>query len=347
MAARLALKSLSEVCRRTATSHAAGLDARTIWQREAESGNATKRGKFRRVSDAINRGSSLSEALRTTDDYLPELVYDMVYIGEQTGRVDEVLNRLAQYYDQVLKTRSAFLAGIAWPMIQFVFAVLLIGFVIWIMGVIQSMMGDSGMEIDMLGLGLTGTSGAIKYFAFVGAVTLALFFFVRSLARGTLSAYIMGPLMKLPAVGKWLQFMAMSRMAWALGMSVDSGMAANKCAEVALRSTQNNYFMQHQQTVDASIRRGETFYEAFSRTEAFSQDFLDSVQVGEETGRLGEAMATLSQQYEQQGKVVMQSVAVVGGVMIWGMVAAFIIYFIFQIAFFYFGLLDDVINGNF
>lgn len=343
MAARLALKPLAELCSRTATSHAAGLDARTIWKRESETGGATKRRQFQKVSDAIDRGSTLADALRQTESYLPELMVDMVHVGEQTGRVDESLNRLGRYYDQMRTTRNAFLVGIAWPAIQLVMAILLLGFVIWLMGILDT--GD--MDVDMLGLGLKGTRGAIIYFSIVGGIVAMGAILVRSLAGGTLSAMLMAPLLKLPAIGKWLQLMAMSRMAWALGMAVDSGMSASKCADVALRSTQNSYFTQHRDAIQQHIRRGDSFHSAFAATGVFSQDFLDAVHVGEETGRLDQSMATLSRQYEEQGKVVMRSVAIFGGVLVWVLVAAFIIFFIFRIAFFYFGLLDDVINGNF
>ena len=343
MAAKLGLKPLADVCRRAATSHAAGLDARTIWKRESESGSPTKRRQFLKISEAIYGGETLADALRSTDGYLPELMCDMVHVGEQSGRVEESLNRLAEYYDQIRVTRNTFLAGIAWPVLQLVVAVILLGVVIWIMGFIQS----EDMDLDMLGLGLTGTRGATIYFAIVGAIAVVGMWLARSIARGQLSAFLMGPLMKLPAIGKWFQLEAMSRMAWALGMSVESGMSAGKCAEVSLRSTQNKYFTQHQKTVAHRIRSGDTFYNAFAETGAFSQDFLDAVLVGEETGRIGESMSTLSRQYEQQAKVVMRTMAVVGGICVWLGVAAFIIFFIFRIAFFYYGLLDDIMNGNF
>jgi type II secretory pathway component PulF len=228
-------------------------------------------------------------------------------------------------------------------MIQLVVAILLIGIVIWVMGFIQA----QGMDIDMVGFGLTGTRGAIIYFASVGVFFAGAFFFVRSLMHGKLSALVMTPLMKLPVIGRWLQLMSMSRMAWALGMSVESGMAANNCVEVALRSTQNRYFTQHKQAINSSITRGDSLHDAFSATGAFSQDFLDAVGVGEETGRLGESMATLSRQYEEQAKVAMQAMAIAGGVGVWVLVAAIIIFFIFRFALFYVGLLNSLMDGSF
>lgn len=340
MVSRLPLKQLGEICRRAAISHAAGLDARTIWSREAETGSPAKRRQFQKVSNAIDHGETLSDSLRQTGDYLPQLVYDMVHVGEQSGHVDESLNRLGSYYEHLRSLRTAFLVGIAWPVIQLVIAILVLGFVIWIMGFLQV----EGMDLDMLGLGLAGSRGVLIYFSAVGVLFVAGFFFFRGLIQGRLSALVMAPLMKVPGLGKSLQVMAMSRMAWALGMSVESGMRADQCAKVALRSTQNKYFTRHQPTILQSIARGETLYEAFVKTEAFPQEFLDAVMVGEQTGRLGESMEKLSQQYEEQGKAAMRVLAIVGGVAVWMLVAAFIIYFIFQIALFYTGLLDNLIN---
>ena len=257
MSQRIQLKTLVAVCRRTATSHEAGLDARKIWRREADHGSPANRRAFQKVSQAIEGGATLTEALATADDYLPPLVLDMVHIGEQTGRVEEALDRLSQYYDHLRVLRGAFLAAIAWPLLQLLVAVLLIGAVIWLRGFLP---GDH----DMVGLGLSGTKGALIYFASVGVVGISLAIFLRSLLRGKLSSPVMAALMQLPVAGRWLQLMAMSRMTWSLGLSVGTGMSATDCARIALRSSQNRYFIQHTESVVAAIRRGETMYEAFA-----------------------------------------------------------------------------------
>ena len=304
-------------------------------------GSPAKQRQFKKVCQAISKGTSLSDSLREADDYLPQLVYDMVHVGEQSGHVDEALDQLGSYYEHLRSIRSAFLVGIAWPTIQLVIAILVLGFAIWIMGYLQV----EGMDLDMLGLGLSGASGALIYFSVVGILCFLVFWFFRGLMQGKLSALVMAPLMKLPGLGMSLQVMSMSRMTWALGMSVESGMQADKCVEVALRSTRNKYFTRHKNAILQSVARGETLHDAFGQTQAFPQDFLDAVLVGEETGRLGESMEKLSQHYEEQGKVAMRALAICGGVAVWMFVAAFIIYFIFKIALFYTGLLDDLMNN--
>lgn len=344
--ARIGLKDLAELCRRTATSHATGIDARKTWEREANTGNSRKQREFQKVSNAINKGSSLAESLRQTEDYLPPMMIDMVDVGEQSGRLDESLNRLGAYYEQLRSLRSGFLIGIAWPAIQLFLAVCAIGFVIWVMGMLDA--GNTGgrddIDTDILGFGLKGNSGLAIYFTIVGAIGVAGFFFIRSLIGGRLSSVVMGPLMKTPGLGPALRALAVSRLSWALGMSFEAGMPADKCVDVALRSTQNSFFTQHNRPIQAKIKRGESLYKTFLETGAFPNDFLDSLMVGEESGRLGDSMEAISREYERKGKAAMQGLAVVAGVAVWVLVGCFIVFMIFRIAFFYLGLLEDISN---
>ncbi len=340
MASRIPLKQLSELCRRTATSHAAGVDARTIWKRESQTGNSRKRHQLEKVSHAINQGSTLSDAMALTDNYLPRLVRDLVYAGEQTGKIDEVLNRLGQYYEFVRSLRAAFLVGIAWPMFQLVVAVLVVGLVIFITGFLQT----GNKPIDMVGFGLIGTRGVIIYFLIVAAMSVGAFLFLRSLLMGRLSTVVMAPLMRVPVIGTSLRLMSMSRLSWALGMAVESGVDLKKSVDLAIRSTQNSFYTRHLPEIQSRISRGESLYDSLLIPDVFPQDFLDAVAVGEESGKLEESLSRLAAQYEQQGKAAMSALAVASGILVWIGVGAIIIYFIFRFAMFYLGILEDAMK---
>ena len=344
MASRIGLKPLAELCRRTATSHATGIDARKTWGREAKTGGARQQAELGKVSEAINRGSTLTDALRQTDGFLPELMIDMVDVGEQSGRLDESLNRLGAYYEQLRTLRTAFLAGIAWPAIQLGLAVVAIGLIIWIMGLIGggNQGGKDDLNTDILGFGLKGNQGLIIYITIVGSIAAVGYFGIRGLLSGSLSNVVMAGLMRTPGLGPALSALSISRMAWALGMTFESGLAADKCVDVSLRSTQNAYFKQHSSAIRKNVRRGETLYSSLIETNAFPQDFLDAVMVGEETGRMGESMEAISRAYEQKGKLAMQGLALMAGFAVWGLVGLFIVFMIFRIAYYYVGLIQDI-----
>ena len=278
--------------------------------------------------------------LELTHGYLPPLVRDLVRAGEQTGKIDQVLDRLGQYYEFVRSLRTAFLVGIAWPMFQLIVAVLVVGLVIYISGFLQT-----GSEpFDMVGFGLVGGRGVAIYFAGVAAISVAGFLVIRSMLMGRLASPLMAVLMRIPVLGKSLRLMSMSRMSWSLGMAVESGVDLKTSVDIAIRSTQNAFYTRHLPEIQNKLSRGETLYDALLLPDVFPQDFLDAVAVGEESGRLDESLSRLAGHYEEQGKAAMSALAVASGILVWVGVGIIIVYFIFRFAMFYLGVIEDAMT---
>lgn len=127
---------------------------------------------FRTISQAVNEGHTMTQALAATGDYFPLLMRELTAVGEESGKLDAVYKQLAEHFQQRLQMRRMFLAAIAWPMIQLAAAVAVIVLLIVILGVIRDM--NPGVNIDILGFGLYGTRGLTIYFAFIGAVGAAI-----------------------------------------------------------------------------------------------------------------------------------------------------------------------------
>lgn len=345
MASRIGLKPLSEMCHRVATSYATGIDARTTWTREARTGPARKQREFEKVAAAIGSGSTVTESLQRTEGYLPQLVIDLADVGEQSGNLDQALKRLGDYYERVIRLRRIFLTAIIWPLIQLIGAACAIGFVIWMSGFIGGKQtGPDAINTDIVGFGLQGNRGLAIYCAIVGAIILGGFFLIRSLMSGVLSKIAMVPIMQLPAIGPALRTLAISRLAWALGMTFESGMSAKKCVTVAMRSTQNQFFTRHIPDINKNVARGETLHDAFQQTGAFPQDFLDAVLVGEESGRIGESMERISQAYESKAQLAMKTLTIAAGFAVWCMIGLFIVFMIFRVALYYRDLIIGISN---
>ena len=93
----------------------------------------------------------MADGIDRCGDFFPPLFRQLARRRRRNRSGAEVFRQLADHYDARLKRRRIFLAAITWPMIQLAAAVVVVGFVIWIMGVI----GDG--KIDILGFGLIGT----------------------------------------------------------------------------------------------------------------------------------------------------------------------------------------------
>ncbi|MBI3465482.1 MAG: type II secretion system F family protein, partial [Planctomycetes bacterium] len=154
--ARIGLTELAQLCRRLATAIEAGIEIRQVWQREA-TGRVSSglRKRLQQVADAVARGETVSDAIAETGSYFPPL-----------------------------QLRRNFLAAIAWPGLQFGMAVAIVGFLIWIMGVIGNVTGTK--PIDILGFGLVGNTGLLIYLVFLACVAGAATFVYQAVRRGVL-----------------------------------------------------------------------------------------------------------------------------------------------------------------
>lgn len=338
----IGLKRLAQLCRRLGTALEAGVDVRRSWDREAQSGPTPHRAQIERISQAINQGQSIPAAIRQTGSYFPDFFREMVELGDRTGKLDRVLLRLAEHYEHLLGLRRVFLAGIAWPAIQLVMAIGIIGLLIGALGWVSSRTGET---VDLLGFGLVGLSGLIRYFLLLAVLAACGYGGYLLLTRGPVAEALHRLLMQIPGIGHSLKVMALARMAWTLGLALDSGADARNSLRLALTSTLNAHYTQHADAVDRAIRSGHEMHDALRETGAFPHDFLDAVQVGEESGRLSESLLKLAEQYRDQAKAATTGLTIAATLAVWGFVAMILIVLIFRLFGAYLGILDEAVRG--
>jgi len=291
------------------------------------------------ISEAVAGGETLAAALAETGDYFPTLFRELVDVGEQTGHLSEVFARLAENYEDQVKMRRVFLGAIAWPVIQLGIAVLVIGFLIWFMG----MIGDG--KIDPLGFGLVGNTGLAIYATFVAMVAAAISFLIAAVRRGLVwTGPIQRLVLRLPGIGKPLRTLALARLAWSMHLTMKTGMEVRRALRLSLQSTRCVIYTDQVDPIDTQIMAGNSIHEAFLGTGAFPAEFLDVLAVGEQSGRIVESMERLSRQYQDHARTALETLNVIAGFAVWGIVAAIIILMIFRLFGFYLGQINDAMR---
>jgi type II secretory pathway component PulF len=335
---------LSEFCRRAATSLHAGLDARQVFQRESGVGPALQRRHMANISRAVNGGTSVAEAMRTERGFFPKLTLELVDIGEQTGQLDRTFRQLAEHYDNIRELRRVFITGLIWPGIQLAATVCIIGLLIWIMGIIGNM-SPSGETIDLLGLGLVGNRGLFIYANIVLGIALAITALVVAFNRGWLLPGVLMPiLLRIPVLGACLSHLAISRMAWSLGMAIDAGMDANRSLELALRGSQNPYFASAWPQVERRMQSRCAMSEALRETGRFPEDFLQTLETGELTGMISETLERYAIELRERARLLLAALTAFAGFACWALVAGLIVLLILRLGMFYIGTIYNALD---
>ena len=79
-------------------------------------GNKNIEAKFMKATDDVQRGSSLTVALNTYQIF-PDMLIQMVSVGEKTGQLDEVLQRSCSFYDEQLSIALNSLTTVIQPIL--------------------------------------------------------------------------------------------------------------------------------------------------------------------------------------------------------------------------------------
>jgi type IV pilus assembly protein PilC len=342
---RLSNKALTELSHRLAVETDAGIDIRRTWQREADAAPTRLRPYMAQVRDSVAKGNSLSLALAGTGHVFPPLFLEMTRVGEESGSLGRVFRNLESHYRRSQQAQRTFLAAIAWPMLELAFAIVVIGALIWVLGIVAAR--NNGKPIDVLGFGLVGTKGLLIYINFVVAVGLCVAGLVVAIQRGMLwTRSIQRAMLRLPAVGPALEKIALSRLTWAMHLTMNTSMDLRRVVPLTLRATGNDHYIRHTDQIVADVASGQPVHVAFAASRAFPLEFLDALEVAEESGQTVESMGRLSKRYEEEAESAVKTLATVFGFLVGLLVMALIVLMIFRLAGFYFGTINSLLNDK-
>src|SRR3954451_25100410 len=120
------LPALVDWCRALRFSLSAGLNPVRIFRQQAKSGPRARRPLAGELAEKLADGSSLEDALEPHRDRFPPLFLELVAVGEQTGRLEDTFRQLEEYYQSLLSMQRNFRSAMAYPLLQYCAAVLII-----------------------------------------------------------------------------------------------------------------------------------------------------------------------------------------------------------------------------
>jgi len=340
---QLPLPSLIEFTRAVRHNLAAGLTLVRVFRQQAERGPAPVRPVADRMCQDLEQGLSLEEAIQKEKSYFPSMFVSLAIVGEQSGNLPEVLGELEKYFLLQQRLWREFYSRIAWPMIQFILAPLVISGMIYILGLLAEKNPITGAPYDPLGLGLTGTRGALLflfiYFGSFGAVIALYLFFTRGLKH---QAAVEELLLRIPVIGPCLQSIALMRFCTALRLTMESGMPIIPAVKMSMRATSNAAYEVQEESVRAKLKGGEDLTEALREARVFPPDFLDIMSNAEEGGQVPEVMRHQAEFYEDESRRKLSILAQAAAWGVYGIVGAIIIFMIFRLWLSYFGMINQV-----
>jgi type IV pilus assembly protein PilC len=337
-------KTLANFSRTMARMLEAGVDVRKALKSAAvRGGDSRLEQALQQIRRSVAGGNSIADALTETGRLFPALFRDLVHVGELTGNLPDVFASLARYYETRMKQLTSLRSAIAWPIIQLVAAVSIIGLLIFILGLLPPA-GD-GRPFDVTGLGLAGTSGALTWLGGWAAAAVSGWVLWKYTRNNLVSQEAVDPLLlQIPVVGSCLRDFAVSRFAWCFSLTQKSGMSIKPSLECSLKAAENGAFTRAFPWIWSNLSEGDTLTDALAQSQLFSSEFIQFVATAEETGTVPEQLERMSHLFEEQAQRSMSRLTSVFTGAVWFMTAGLIVFFILRLAMIYVGLLNDAVE---
>ena len=330
---RLDLKSLGLFCRQLGTM----LDAGVPLRRSLGSLHRLARGGLRKlvteISSDVAEGASFAESLKHRGRAFPPLTLNLVNVGERTGNLEAVLLSLADYYDMLRGIFKRVMSKMALPLLQYIAAIGVLAIAKWLR---QSFLPAESREASTGFLDTPLALLLIGWGVLPGAY-LAYLFVTRTLGGARTVHEV---LLKIPVLHKLMRAFALGRFCWCMSLCVDSGVSIHDSLKLSLSATDNAAFVGRTERITEHLRGGHSLRDSLEAGGLFPVDFLEIVQVAEESGKLTESMRHQADQHFENAKMGANAVGMAASGLVWLCVAAFIIYQIFKFAVVYINALQ-------
>lgn len=335
------LKALAAFCRRMGVGLRSGVEILRLLETESKSGDPRHRKVMLAVSESIRGGSTLAKAMIEQKQYFPPLLIQMVHASELGGRIEAMFAYMASYYEDLKNTRTFLVGKITWPLIQLCMAIGIIGLMILLQGFLFA-----NSDYDMTGLGLRGVPGFLTYclvvFGFIGFCGLLGY----GVWKNWLGCHqILVPLVqRIPVLGSAFVTLGLSRLSMTLSMLLNAGVEAQRSIKQAYLATGNHYFISGMQRAVDAVGRGASFGDAFDESKVLPDDFVDMVRAGELSGTETESLDHLAEQYRDQAKSALSTIATLASIAIGFGTLLLIAFMVLRIALQVFGVYYDAIE---
>ena len=338
-ASRVPPGTLAIVSRSLATMLESGIQIRkAIGIASKKAMHAPTKKVLREISDAIQGGSDISQALREHGNFFPTLFIEMVTMAEETGSLPEVLRHLAEHYEANIRMKKELIGSLIWPVFQLVAAIFVIAILILVLGLIG---GDD--DISNIVFGLKGPTDAMIWLTGTLGTFAAMFAVWLMIQKAAQAKAIVDPmLLMVPVLGRCMRSFAIARFSWSYYLTQQTGMPVNRSLQGSLKATGNGAFVSQTPFITSAVMEGSSLTESLKQSRLFPIEFLEMVSVAEESGTVPEALHRLSPHFEEDARRALKILTSAISVVVWLFVAGFIIFFVFKVMLTWIAMINDL-----
>ncbi len=255
------------------------------------------------VTDDIKGGISISVAMARHPEIFSDFYVNMVKAGEESGKMSEAFNYLADFMDRSYALSSRAKNALIYPAFVVVsFFVVIILMIVFVIPRLSQILEETGQELPIytkLVIWLSDFTIAfgIPLLAILVVAGLYVWRYIGTPAGRFAYARFK---LNIPIIGRLYKKLYLARISDNMNTMLSSGIAMVRALEITGEVVDNEVYRKIMSEACEAIKAGSATSDIFSRYPEIPGVMVQMIRVGEESGKLGFVLEKLSRFYERE-----------------------------------------------
>jgi type IV pilus assembly protein PilC len=251
----------------------------------------------------VAEGEGLGESLGSHQKIFRRLFIDMIELGEASGNLPEILDRLAIYYEKDAKLRGDVKQAMTYPAVVSAFAVIAVAVVLFtVIPTFADLFSDFGGELPLITkIVLSFQKGIADNIVYILLISVLLFFAVQRFGRTKRGRWQLDSMfLRLPVAGDLIVKVLLSRFCQTLSLLLSGGVTVTRALEFTRKVAGNVVLAADIAMAQTGVASGKGISEPLRQARVFPKMLVDIIAIGEETGSIEKVLSQISDFYDKE-----------------------------------------------
>jgi len=251
------------------------------------------------ISDSISRGLSLRAAFEKTKVF-PWLVLNMLEVGEKSGGLEQICGDLAAFYHKEDEFKNMLKDAMVYPIIVLILITGLLFYIsLKIVPQLASLIVTNGKMPLATQIVLSLSAFLRSFWYIVLAMPFAVVFAYTRMQRSKIDK-VAGFYYKIPVLGRITKDIALTAVFLNLSILQKNGIGIVDSLDLVQKTLPYEFFSKKILKIKEQILAGFSLWAALKEDSFFVPFIYKTIRKGEEIGRLGEYLFTLSKYFSDK-----------------------------------------------
>jgi type IV pilus assembly protein PilC len=281
----------------------AGVDIRTALELlESEAEKKEEKALYKSILDAVVNGSTMPEAVEKTGKFSAYEFFSL-RIGEESGRMTEVLGDLSEYYSKKIKQKRKVTSALSYPLVVVVVAVGAVGFMLrFVVPMFAEMLKRFNTELPGITKSIISASEFMSRFGpwiLLSLVALVAFMYSQR-KQAWYRKFSAKLVLRIPYIGRIVQKVYLERFCHSMHLLLASRTPLVSALGLVQKMAGFYPLEISLTTIRSDIMHGSSLHESLAKFPIYSRRMISLIRVAEEVNQLDLMFDKLSKQYTEE-----------------------------------------------